>query len=78
MLWLWCRLAAAAPIGPLAGEPPYASGVALKRQKIKKKERKKRERKKEGRKGKEKESETEIAWNLESNLIAPNSVISIG
>ena len=27
---LWCRQAAAAPIGPLAWEPPYASGVALK------------------------------------------------
>ena len=33
LLWLWCRLAATAPIGPLAGEPPYAMGVALKRQK---------------------------------------------
>ena len=28
LLWLWRRLAATAPIGPLAGEPPYASGVA--------------------------------------------------
>ena len=28
--WLWCRLAAAAPIRPLAWEPPYAVGVALK------------------------------------------------
>ena len=34
-LWLWCRLGAVAPIGPLAWEPPYAAGVALKRQKIK-------------------------------------------
>ena len=32
-LWLWCRPAAAAPIGPLAWEPPYASGAALKRKK---------------------------------------------
>ena len=32
LLWLWCRLAAIAPIRPLAGEPPYAEGVALKRQ----------------------------------------------
>ena len=31
LLWLWCRLAAAAPTGPLAWEPPYAVGVALKR-----------------------------------------------
>ena len=27
---LWCRLAAEAPIGPLAWEPPYAVGTALK------------------------------------------------
>ena len=25
---LWCRLAAVAPIGPLAWEPPYATSVA--------------------------------------------------
>ena len=41
-LWLWCRLAAAAPIQPLAWELPYAAGVALKNiappQKKKKKE----------------------------------------
>jgi len=30
LLWLWCRPAAVAPIGPLAWEPPYAAGVALK------------------------------------------------
>ena len=35
LLWLWCRPAAAAPIGPLAWEPPYAVGVALKRRKRK-------------------------------------------
>ena len=34
-LWLWRRLAATAPIGPLAWEPPYASDAALKRQKNK-------------------------------------------
>ena len=33
LLWLWCRLAAAAPIRFLAWEPPYAMGMALKRQK---------------------------------------------
>ena len=33
LLWLWCRPAAAALIQPLAWEPPYAAGVALKRQK---------------------------------------------
>ena len=34
LLWLWLRLAAAAPIGSLAWELPYAAGVALKRKKI--------------------------------------------
>ena len=34
---LWCRLAATAPIGRLAWEPPYAAGAALKTQKGKKK-----------------------------------------
>ena len=41
LLWLWCRLAATAPIPPLAWELPYATGVALKRQKEKKKKKKK-------------------------------------
>ena len=30
LLWLWCRPAAAAQIGPLAWESTYAAGVALK------------------------------------------------
>ena len=34
LLWLWCRPVAIAPIGPLACKPPYAVGVALKRQKF--------------------------------------------
>ena len=29
LLWLWCMLAAGAPIGPLAGELPEAKHVAL-------------------------------------------------
>ena len=37
VLWLWCRLVAVALIGPLAWEPPYAAGVALKSKKIKRK-----------------------------------------
>ena len=37
LLWLWCRLATAAPIQPLAWEPPYAVGMALKEPKKKKK-----------------------------------------
>ena len=32
-LWLWRRLAAAALIGPLAWELPYAAGATLKRKK---------------------------------------------
>ena len=34
LLWLWCRLAAATPIRPLAWELIYATGEALQRQKI--------------------------------------------
>ena len=37
LLWLWHRLAAIAPIQPLAWEPPYAVGETLKRQKKDKK-----------------------------------------
>ena len=37
LLWLWCSLAAVAPIQPLVQEPPYVAGAALKRQKKKKK-----------------------------------------
>ena len=39
LMWLWYRPAAVAPIVPLAWEPPYAAGAALKSQKTKKKER---------------------------------------
>ena len=31
-IWLGCRTAAAAPIQPLAWEPPYATGAALKKE----------------------------------------------
>ena len=41
LLWLWCRPVAAAPIGPLDWEHPFAVGAALKRQKTKKKKKKK-------------------------------------
>ena len=37
LLWLWHGPAAVAPIGPLAWEPPYATGVALKIEEEKKK-----------------------------------------
>ena len=33
LLWLWCRPATIAPVGPLAWEPPYAEGVVLKKEK---------------------------------------------
>ena len=35
LLWLWCRLAAVAPIRPLVWEPPDAAGVALQKKKKK-------------------------------------------
>ena len=37
LLWLWRRLAATAPIGPLACEPPYAVGETPEKAKKKKK-----------------------------------------
>ena len=37
MPWLWCRPAATAPIRSLAWEPPYATGVAIKKDKNTKK-----------------------------------------
>ena len=40
LLWLWCRLAAIAPVGPLSWEPPYAAGVALEKDQKKKKKKK--------------------------------------
>ena len=33
LLWLWCKLAAVAPIRPLAWDLPYAMGAALKKKK---------------------------------------------
>ena len=46
LLWLWWRLAAIAPIQPLAGEPPHAVGEAKKKKKKKKKRKEKRKEKK--------------------------------
>jgi len=45
LLWLWCRPVATVLIGPLAWEPPYAAGEALKDKETKKKKTKKKERK---------------------------------
>ena len=42
LLWLWCRLAARAPIGPLPWEPPYAAGAALRRKTNKNKNKQKK------------------------------------
>ena len=39
LLWLWRRQVATAPIRPLAWEPSYAAGAALKKKKEKEKER---------------------------------------
>ena len=39
LLWLWYRLAAVAPMWPLAWEPPHASGAILKSKKKKKEKR---------------------------------------
>ena len=39
LLWLWLWPATTAPIGPLAWEPPYIVGEALKGKKKKKKRR---------------------------------------
>ena len=38
LLWLWHRLAVTTLIRPLAWEPPYAAGAALKSKKKKKKD----------------------------------------
>ena len=43
LLLFWCRLAAAAPIGPLVWEPLHATGMALGKKKDKKKKKKKKE-----------------------------------
>ena len=45
LLWPWPRLVATAPIGPLAWEPPYALGEALKKTERPKKERKRKRKK---------------------------------
>ena len=48
LLRLWCRSAAVAPIRPLAWEPPYAAGAALKSKKKKKKKKRKKRAKNQG------------------------------
>ena len=58
LLWLWHSPAAVAQFRPTAWEPPYAAGVALKKQKTKKE--RKKERRKEGRKEGKKERDSQI------------------
>ena len=47
LLWLWCKLAAVAPIRPLAWETPYATSETLKSKKKKTKKTKKKKQKKQ-------------------------------
>ena len=53
VLWLWCKPAATALVQPLAWEPQYAAGAALKKtkKKKKKKEKEKIKKKKENKAG---------------------------
>ena len=60
LLWPWCRLAAVAPIGPLAWEPPYAVGVGPKKTKDKKKKKKKEKRNSNS----NKETNKKLPWTL--------------
>ena len=67
-LWLWCRLAAAAPIQPLAWELPYATQVVLKRRK--------KEERKEGRKEERKEGkEPAISMELQKGKWRPHKAL---
>ena len=61
LLWLWRRSAAAALIGPLAWEPPYAMGSGPRNGKKTKKKKKKRKEKK-GNNANEKDEEEERHW----------------
>ena len=59
--WLWRKPAATGLIQPLAWEPPYATGVALKRQKPKKKKKTKKKKKKKKKEKEKKERTMETA-----------------
>ena len=50
LLWLWCRLSATAPNGPLAWEPPYAVGAALEKKAKRPKKNKTKQNKKQNKK----------------------------
>ena len=49
LLWLWCRLTAAAPVQPLASELPHATNGALKGKRERKEGRKEKNKKKKKR-----------------------------
>ena len=71
LLWLWCQLAVAAPARPLAWEPPYAMGAALKKQKNKNKNRTKQTSKKPRRAmvGEGSEGEAAVAHPRSTSLL---------
>ena len=60
LLWQWCRVAAVAPIRPLAWELPHVMGVALKSQKKKKRINKLEDRTAEIESKEQKEKKTEV------------------
>ena len=82
LLWLWRRPVAAAPIQPLAWEPPYALEAALEKTKKKKKKKKKekkkknkkdkkKKKKKQKKQKKKKESDCSAAWVLQGCRFNP-------
>ena len=70
LLWLWCRLAAIAQVGPLAWEPLCAAGAALKSKKKKKKKKtkwgkkKKKKKKKKNEMGEKKKNKINIQKSI--------------
>ena len=56
LLWLGCRPAVVALTRPLAWEPPYAAGPALKKAKEKKKNKRKEEEKRKRKRRKKRET----------------------
>ena len=68
LLWLWYRLAAVAPIGPLAREPLYATDAALEKAKKEKKKKKKGRNIKEDKRG-ESEEETRLLFQESQSQI---------
>ena len=59
LLWLWCRLAPAAPMQPLAWESPYAAGAA---QEIATTKKKKKDIRRKRREGGRKEGNSQVSF----------------